>query len=710
MLDDAVHQDAERSDEPTLGVRELSDEREGASVISEPAEPAEPPADDPIDLTPHPLPHAIRPLEPFFKLPFVDAIDAVRLSCEVPADASGIERFVYRVLSELDTVGLRALAASRRLSLAFIERMDAFYLNFDQNGVTSVERAAIYAAETAINRIYRVLHLLGFGLVEVDASPSEEACSAYDQASYAGATVIMGELMEQASADNPWAALGDIACAPGGIWDVLTRFATLGEQVGLLARLDYRVRIATDCSELRIEFVAPGAASMPRSVYDLSADAWRACSEAERAAWAREYTARMALVLATTGFAAGFAVERCTVTANDGALGQPYAVALDRGWFMARLSAMRRDLDGCPLSDPLALDALAACEVEPEGPEPGADAPGRPELHSTAPEAASAEKAPDTPPAEAVSVEFRAPAHDARPLPPELRELLLADTASELEVMEDDADPYMARLRGLREHEEADPGFAERGYLEVVDELEAQCATRELLADAPVITRFCESYVGRIELPVFEEDASVRILRAPDALFFARLALCRMYLAADAYDRALAEARGLLDLAPTSMQAHVMLVNALARLDRYAEVVEAVRQGLRVAFERDAISYLLYRVAFAFWRLGDRETAAACYRLVRGGGRGDALAEEELGELLREMGREDAPGIDESIARVRAQGLVCAPWSDGFKLVVDAAVLLADHGFFFLAGRCAHAMWHVLGRDELGVVSRALLG
>ena len=87
-----------------------------------------------------------------------------------------------------------------------------------------------------------------------------------------------------------------------------------------------------------------------------------------------------------------------------------------------------------------------------------------------------------------------------------------------------------------------------------------------------------------------------------------------------------------------------------------------------------------------------------------------SLHEAELGELLREMGREDAPGIDESIARVRAQGLVCAPWSDGFKLVVDAAVLLADHGFFFLAGRCAHAMWHVLGRDEFGVVSRALLG
>ena len=244
----------------------------------------------------------------------------------------------------------------------------------------------------------------------------------------------------------------------------------------------------------------------------------------------------------------------------------------------------------------------------------------------------------------------------------------------------------------------------------MLDELEAQCATRELLSEGPVITRFCESYVGRIELPVFEEDPTVRILRAPDALFFARLALGRMYADAGAYERALDEARKLLDSAPTSMQAHATLVNILAHLERYDEVVEVARHGLRVAFERESIAYLLYRAAFAHWRLGDFEAAAACYRLVRGAGKTDALAEQELRMLLEEVGRNEPPTIEEALACLRSRGMVCAPWSDGFRRIVDAAVLLADNGFYFLAGRCVHAMWHVLGRDELGVVSRALLG
>lgn len=43
------------------------------------------------------------------------------------------------------------------------------------------------------------------------------------------------------------------------------------------------------------------------------------------------------------------------------------------------------------------------------------------------------------------------PRDDHRPLPPALRDLLLADTADELEVMEEDNDPYVARVVELRE-------------------------------------------------------------------------------------------------------------------------------------------------------------------------------------------------------------------------------------------------------------------
>lgn len=652
-----------------------------------------------VDFSQTPLKEDLQPLEPLSRLPLPDAIEAVRLSCEAAEQPAGIERYIIRVLSEIDNARLRAIATSHRMALAFIARMDAFYLNFDPADVSVQDRSFLYAVEAALNRIYRVLVALGFGMRPVRSSPSEEACSVYEQAAYANMTSWVGRILDEAGEENPWARPATVFCAPGGVWDVLTRFATLSEQLGLIVRLDYDVRLEREGRELRIRFVAPSWQSMPATGFDLDEGAWHACTEAERSSQALEYAARMALVLAAAGFASGLAIGRCIVEARDLESGSAHSVSLEREHFMAQLSTFASELEGRSLSEPLVRGMLAPFRTADED-DVGALCDGD---GSDAAEGGLRE-------GEAERVRYCAPEDDHRALSPVLRDVLLADTARDLAVMEAKDDPYMQRLNAL--HAQEDVGFAnaERSYIALLDELEAQCAARELLSEGPAITRFCESYVGRIELPVFEEDPTVRILRAPDALFFTRLALCRMYAEAGGYERALDEARKLLDSAPTSMQAHATLVNILAHLGRYDEVVEVARHGLRVAFERESIAYLLYRTAFAYWRLGDPDAAAACYRLVRGAGRTDALAEQELHVLLEETGRDEPPTIEEALACLRSRGLVCAPWSDGFKRIVDAAILLADNGFYFLAGRCVHAMWHVLGRDELGVVSRALIG
>ncbi|WP_297182746.1 lipopolysaccharide assembly protein LapB [uncultured Enorma sp.] len=652
-----------------------------------------------VDFSQTPLEKELQPLEPLSRLPLPDAIEAVRLSCEAAEHPSGIERYIVRVLSEVDDARLRAIVMSHRMALAFITRMDAFYLNFDPAGVSERDRSFLYDVEAALNRIYRVLVALGFGMRPVTSSPSEEACSVYEQAAYANVTSWVERILADAGEENPWARLATVSCAPGGVWDVLTRFATLSEQLGLIVRLDYNVQLEQEGRELCIRFDAPTWPGMPATYFDLEEGAWHACVEDERTSQALEYAARITLVLAAAGFASGLAIERCVVEARDLESGSVHTVLLERERFMAELSTFASELEGRSLSEPLARRALTAFRA--------ADEADRGALRTDdTHDAAEGERRVD----EAERVRHRAPEDDRRALSPMLRDLLLADTAHDLAVMESEDDPYMQRLNALHAQEDVDFADAERGYIALLDELEAQCATRELLSEGPVITRFCESYVGRIELPVFEEDPTVRILRAPDALFFARLALGRMYADAGAYERALDEARKLLDSAPTSMQAHATLVNILAHLERYDEVVEVARHGLRVAFERESIAYLLYRAAFAHWRLGDFEAAAACYRLVRGAGKTDALAEQELRMLLEEVGRNEPPTIEEALACLRSRGMVCAPWSDGFRRIVDAAVLLADNGFYFLAGRCVHAMWHVLGRDELGVVSRALLG
>ena len=100
-------------------------------------------------------------------------------------------------------------------------------------------------------------------------------------------------------------------------------------------------------------------------------------------------------------------------------------------------------------------------------------------------------------------------------------------------------------------------------------------------------------------LPVMEEDRSVRILRAPDALYFAQHEICSYYAEQEDFERALPEVRRLYDLARSSMQSHFALINVLARLERFDEIIEVARHGLRIASDRSAIGYLFYRLAFA---------------------------------------------------------------------------------------------------------------
>lgn len=632
-----------------------------------------------LDMTSVPLEEPVDLMGPFAQLPLPDAIDAVIYGVNAQESPSGVERFARRVLGEVDGRRLRDLVQKSSVMLAYIERMDSYYLNFDHTAFTASEIALLYAVEAAINRVHQVLGYLGCAHCPVGSSPSEEACSAYDQAAFAGATSWVKKLMDQAIAANPWAEPGSVAARPGGEWDVRTRFASACERLGLIVRLEYDFRFDARTREIRIAFTVPQPSSMPASRYDVTEGAWKTCSEAERRQYAEEYAGRMVLVLAAAAFSSSLSMARCVVERRDAVRGTSDAVLFDRAEFVARLMPLASELDGAPLSCGTAAARLR--------------------------ESATTERM-----LQEVPSPFQIPPReDERPLPPALQELLLADTVGELEVMEEPDDPYMARFTRLREAAEADPAAVERGYVELIEELEARCAAAEFMSDRPLITRFCENHLGRILLPILEEDRSVRINRAPDALFFARYELCGMYANAGAYERALPEARKLLDLATTSMQAYTMLVNVLARLERFDEVVDVAKHGLRVAYNRDAIAYLLYRVAFAYWRLGDRETAAACYRMVPRGEQMTPMADEELSQLLGEMGRSERPTFREAATRAEQMGIPVPPSPEVAQQVADATVLLTDNGFFYLASRCVYHMWRIMGRDELSVVHRSLL-
>ena len=85
------------------------------------------------------------------------------------------------------------------------------------------------------------------------------------------------------------------------------------------------------------------------------------------------------------------------------------------------------------------------------------------------------------------------------------------------------------------------------------------------------------------------------------------------------------------------------------------------------------------------------------------------MADEELSQLLAEMGRSERPTLREAAARAEQMGVPVPPSPETTSQVADATVLLTDNGFHYLASRCVYHMWRIMARDELSAVHRSLL-
>ena len=617
----------------------------------------------------------------FDSTPLPDAIETLLYRIDHTDDPSGIERYAAALMGEVNLPRLRTIAAKTEMSLARIDRSRLFYLNFDRSLLDQDEIDTLLAVECRLNRLSGILERIGAGLGPVASSPSFEGCSLFDLWHISKTTNDVPRLLETLSNDNPWAKPGTVACQPGGEWDVRTRFARIVEALNVVTRLDYTYRANVAEGIMLVRFGRTVVDAMPQREYDAQDDAWREVDEPKRAAWATEHDARIALALAAACFASGARITRCYVqiAAPDSEQGERTIAtySFGRAAYLANCVPVAKDLESMDMDDMPCKRMLEAYESDaPDAIEPA-------EVHAR-------------------------PRDDHRSLPPALRDLLLADTADELEVMEDDDDPYVARVIELRERAKVDRASAFEGFSRLVEELEAKCAVAELLATGPVQTQFCDNQLVRMVLPVMEEDRSVRILRAPDALYFAQHEICSFYAEQEDFERALPEVRRLYDLARSSMQSHFALINVLARLERFDEIIEVARHGLRIASDRPSIGYLFYRLAFAYWNCDQLELALACYRLVPRGEESGSNALEEMQGLMNEMGVNEPPTFEGAVETIRKAGLELPPVPAVTNQLADAAVQLVDNGFFFLARGCIFQMWRTMGNDELGSLNRSL--
>lgn len=627
------------------------------------------------------LPEPVEVLLGFDSTPLPDAIETLLYRIDHTDNPSGIERYAAALMGEVNLPRLRTIAAKTEMSLARIDRSRLFYLNFDRSLLDQDEIDTLLAIECRLNRLSGILERIGAGLGPVASSPSFEGCSLFDLWHISKTTNDVPRLLETLSNDNPWAKPGTVACQPGGEWDVRTRFARIVEALNVVTRLDYTYRVNVAEGIMLVRFGRTVVDAMPQREYDAQDDAWREVDESRRAAWAAEHDARVALTLAAACFASGACITRCYVqiVAPDAEQGERIVAtySFGRAAYLADCVSVAKDLESMDMDDMPCKHLLEAYEADaPDMIEPA-------EVHAR-------------------------PRDDHRPLPPALRDLLLADTADELEVMEEDDDQYVARVVELREQSKVDRAGAFEGFSRLVEELEAKCTVAELLATGPVQTQFCDNQLVRMVLPVMEEDRSVRILRAPDALYFAQHEICSFYAEQEDFERALPEVRRLYDLARSSMQSHFALINVLARLERYDEIIEVARHGLRIASDRPSIGYLFYRLAFAYWNCGQLELALACYRLVPRGEESGGSAQEEMQGLMNEMGVIKPPTFEEAVETIHKAGLELPPVPAVTNQLADAAVQLVDNGFFFLARGCIYQMWRTMGNDELGSLNRSL--
>lgn len=650
----------------------------------------------------------------FDTLALPDAIASALFCIDEKKAPCGLELYAREVLGSIDLARLRGLTARSRLTLSRIERTQSFFINFSRASLNDDDVAFIYSIEAALNRISCVLDAIGSQLAPVLNSPSEETCRALERTAFSHVTNQVSRLLDSADEENPWAKPGTVACAPGGEWDVRTRFAHAAEDVNPIVRLEYEFLYDGSRHGMRISLAPPLPAYLPDELYDPQTESCRTASEAEREHAAAEFGSRMALVMAAAGFSAGLSIERVTVELQAFCSAAHATYAFERSAFLAQLLPLSRALKDSPLLAQRAHTVLATYEIADDALDAKpAKAGARDNAVSSTTADAHTPALPTNPevaiPSKANDPRFELPRKDARPLPAALRSLLLADTPQDLEVMELPTEMHLMRLNQLRAQLMMNPAEAEEGIHELIDELQAGCAAAELMADVPTVSLYSENYLSRMLMGLCFDDPATRIHRVPDALFNAQYEIANLYSRNDDYEHALPEARKLLDMAPTSSSAHFATINALARLNRFDEVIEVARHGLRYSFERDATAYYLYRMAYAYWNTDKPEVALACYRAIPRGEDISGTADEEMRALMASMGQHDEPTFAEAMARLNKEDIPIPPTVEVSSLLSDAAVMLTDAGFFFLASHCAYQLWRTLGSDDLNALHRSLI-
>ncbi len=644
-------------------------------------------------------------LAEFTATPLPDAIDGLlfRVSMADPADpasSSGFDAYAARLLSDAEAPNLRSIAVEHPVELRRLNTTGLFWSIFDDSTISAGNRSTILLIESVLDRLALISKSLegDEGTAYVSAT-TEGACSELDWQVLRSIANDANEYLTAADRDNKLDTQYGTTGARGGNWDLSTRFASACEAMVLPFRLEYRFACDSQTGTIVADVSLPTPDVFPKSRFNAATGQWADCT-AQRPAAAAAYALRLSALIASAAFGASVGVTRVVVNGKEGSIAGATVLSLEFGripFTMGTMAKIRSGEFSAPATecDPAALfDMLHLVQV-----------------------ATNIDNAGTLQPVEPLDVELAVPytpvADDDRPLPDDLRALLHADTVRELDVMsEQDAD-LGARYRAIMEEKDDSLLLAVAQLEDIVaetDKLALDDAELDELVKPSESRRilYCENVFARYLTSLVESDPSVRYVRASDIGQAARSSLSRIYRDMGDLDAAEAQARICIDLAPTSAPAYNDLITCFAEGDHYDKIIEVSKEALRVAVTGNDISYVYYRLAFAYWQTGRLNEALACYlRVPESSPMGEA-ALRERNDLVSEMGN-NVPGNEwDPTACLRTAGVPLAPLDDVMEVVGRALIELCDANMPLAAAPLASLVASTQRNDILHAVAASL--
>ena len=644
-------------------------------------------------------------LAEFTAAPLPDAVDGLlfRVSMADPSDptaSSGFDAYAARLLSDAEAPTLRAIAVEHPVELRRLNTTGLFWSIFDESTISAGNRGTILRIESVLDRLALVSKALeGDAGTAYVANVTEAQCSELDWQVLRSIANDANTYLTAAERENKLNTQYGTTGARGGNWDLSTRLADACESMVLPFRLEYRFVCDSSSSTIVVDASLPTPDVFPKSRYDAQASQWVDCT-AQRPAAAAAYALRLGALIASAAFGTSVGITRVIVNGREGSIAGTTVLSMEFGripFTMGTMAKIRSGEFSAPETEcnPAALfDMLHLAQVAVNLGDDGTLQPV------------------DALPTE-LAVPYTPVAEDTRPIPDDLRGLLHADEVRDLDVMSEQDPDLAARYRAIMDEKDDSLLLAVAQLEDIVAETEkAALGTVEAddLADPAEPRRilYCENVFARYLTSLVESDPAVRYVRASDIGQAARSSLARIYRDMGDLDASEAQARVCIDLAPTSAPAYNDLITCYAEGDHFDRVIDVAKEALRVAVTSNDISYVYYRLAFAFWQTGQLREALACYlRVPENSPMGEAGLRERT-DLIGEMGNNIPPNDWDSTACLRTAGVPLAPLDDVMEVVGRALIELCDANMPLAAAPLASLVASTQRNDILHAVAASL--